>query len=265
MKKTVLAITLAALTLPALAQDKKAPEPDYTISGNFGLTSDYRFRGVSQSNKKPAVQGGIDFAHKSGFYLGNWNSSVSEWAANDSAGIEQDFYGGFKFEAVGIGFDVGAIYYYYPGARASDTESKNIFNTREFYVGGSYGPLSLKVSRTFSGQYFGLGKAPADGSLTTDAKGTMYYDLTFATEIAPKTILKAHVGMTDLSDKTPGTKDFTDYSLGVVYDLDGWALGVTAYTTSGMSQATKSWYTSTDGRSKKLYDSGLALSVSKAF
>ncbi|WVN41834.1 TorF family putative porin [beta proteobacterium MWH-UniP1] len=265
MKKTLVALSLAALTAPALAQDKKAPEPDYTISGNFGLTSDYRFRGISQSNKKPAIQGGIDFAHKSGLYLGNWNSSVSEWAANDSAGIEQDLYGGYKFEAMGISFDLGAIYYYYPGARKSDTESKNVFNTREAYIGAGYGPISLKVSRTLGDQYFGLGKTPADISLTTDAKGTMYYDLSFSREIASKLMLKAHVGLTDLANKTAGTKDFTDYSIGVAYDLEGWVIGLTAYNTSSMSADTKAWYTSTDNRSKKLYDSGAAISITKAF
>ncbi|MFN5792864.1 MAG: TorF family putative porin, partial [Burkholderiales bacterium] len=70
MKKTLVALSLAAMTLPALAQDKKAPEPDYTITGNFGLFSDYRFRGISQTDKKMAAQGGFDFAHKSGVYLG---------------------------------------------------------------------------------------------------------------------------------------------------------------------------------------------------
>ena len=95
MKKTVLAITLAALTLPALAQDKKAPEPEFTISGNFGLFSDYRFRGVSQTDKKPAAQGGFDLAHKSGIYVGTWTSNVSQWTAT-GASQEIDLYGGFK-------------------------------------------------------------------------------------------------------------------------------------------------------------------------
>ncbi|MFZ9841834.1 MAG: TorF family putative porin, partial [Burkholderiaceae bacterium] len=68
MKKTLLAVALASslTSFGAVAADK-APEPDFSISGNFGFTSDYRFRGVSQTNKGPAAQGGFDLAHKSGF------------------------------------------------------------------------------------------------------------------------------------------------------------------------------------------------------
>lgn len=267
MKKTIIALSLAAMSLPALAQDKKAPAPDYTISGNFGLTTDYRFRGISQSNRNPAVQGGIDFAHKSGFYLGNWNSSVSEWAASpDGSGIEMDLYGGFKTELAGIGLDFGAIYYYYPGARVGGGDSTNIYNTKELYIGGSYGPFSLKVSRVMGDYYFGAGKTPAGTSLTTDAKGTLYYDLSYASEIAAKTTLKVHVGRIDLANKTASTgKDWTDYSVGIFYDLDGWILGLTAYNTSGMNDTAKGVFTSADERNKKLYNSGAALSVTKAF
>ena len=90
------------------------PEPEFTFTGNAGLFSDYRFRGFTQTDYKPAFQGGFDFAHKSGFYLGNWNSNV-EQALFNGASLEMDFYGGYKHTFGDFGLDVGVIYYYYPG------------------------------------------------------------------------------------------------------------------------------------------------------
>lgn len=281
MKKTLIALSLATMSLPALAQDKKAPAPDFTISGNFGLTSDYRFRGISQSNKKPAIQGGVDFAHKSGLYLGNWNSSVSEWTAPNSGGIEMDIYGGFKTEIAGIGLDLGAIYYYYPGAKwGSNTPAANVpagasttsnhWNTREIYIGLGYGPLSFKTSRTMGDRYFGLGKGN-DTSLqrntTSSSKGTLYYDLTFAQEVASKTTLKVHAGLLDLNNRASGVGTIKDYSVGVFYDFEGWVFGLSYVTTSGVSSSTAAttFFTTTDGKNTKLYGSTGILSLTKAF
>lgn len=267
MKKTVVALSLAAMTLPALAQ-QKAAEPEYTIAGNFGLTSDYRFRGASQSNKDPAVQGGIDFAHKSGIYLGSWNSSVGEWASPFGSGIEMDLYGGYKTEIGGVGVDIGGIYYYYPGAQFAAADTKNHVNTSELYLGLAYGPVAFKMSRTMSEYYFGIGpKSTAAGSglLTTntsEAKGTMYYDLSFATEIAPKTSVKLRGGMLKLNDSVDGS--IKDYSVGLAYDLEGWMLGLNYYSMS-LSASQKAWFTSTDSQGTKLYDNGFALSVTKTF
>ncbi|MBU3725565.1 MAG: hypothetical protein FGM18_08660 [Burkholderiaceae bacterium] len=269
MKKTVIALALCAAALPALAQEKKAPEPDFTISGNFGLTSDYRFRGVSQSDKKPAIQGGVDFAHKLGFYLGNWNSSVADFASPYGSGIEMDFYGGFKTEIVGISLDLGTIYYYYPGAQTSDTDTKNTVNTNELYLGLGWGPISLKTSYTLSDRYFGIGKdgfTDLQRSATSSSKGTLYYDLSLAQEIAPKLTLKVHAGFTDLKDRVADLGMIKDYSIGLAYDIEGWVLGLNYYTVTGLNADAKGWYSSTiDGRSTKLYGNGAAVSLTKTF
>ena len=103
----------APATTAAAALEAK-PEPEFTFTGNAGLFSDYRFRGFTQTDYKPAFQGGFDFAHKSGFYLGNWNSNV-EQALYNGASLEMDFYGGYKHTFGDFGLDVGVIYYYYPG------------------------------------------------------------------------------------------------------------------------------------------------------
>lgn len=276
MKKTVIALSLATMTLPALAQDKKAPEPDYTISGNLGITSDYRFRGISQSDNRPAVQGGVDFAHKSGLYVGNWNSSVSTWTAPSGAGIEMDFYGGFKTELFGIGLDLGAIYYYYPGAEGglAANPQKNTYNTQEAYVGVSYGPVSFKTSYVLGDNYFGLGKdyaidrGVANGlSQTKDVKGTLYYDLSLAYEIAPKVTIKAHAGLLDVKNAT--SWGITDYSLGLSYALaDNWAVNLMAMNSSLQKNAKDdAWFedATNNGTPKKLYGSKVAVSLTKTF
>jgi uncharacterized protein (TIGR02001 family) len=135
-----LAQTAAPAAAPAAA---KAPEPDYTLSGNLGIFSDYRFRGVSQTNKLPAIQGGVDLALKNGLYLGNWNSNVDSTMYN-GASIEMDFYGGYKATFGDFGLDVGGIYYYYPGTGANPAlvSAKN----GELYIGGSWGPLTAKYN-----------------------------------------------------------------------------------------------------------------------
>src|SRR5436190_22836171 len=128
--KMLAALAFAALLPTAgLAQTPtpapSAPEPDWTFTGNVGLFSQYVFRGISQTNEKPAVQGGFDLGHKSGFYAGTWASNIS-WISDGTSGnppgstasasLEWDFYGGYKGSLpADFGYDLGALYYYYPG------------------------------------------------------------------------------------------------------------------------------------------------------
>lgn len=103
----LLAITGAAALLPAIAQAQAAASP---LTGNLTLASDYRFRGISQTFKLPAIQGGLDWSSPGGFYLGNWNSNVSGNQYPNGAGLEMDFYGGYKFEVVkDVTVDLGGI------------------------------------------------------------------------------------------------------------------------------------------------------------
>src|SRR5215471_16678331 len=122
MRKLMLisALVVAAAPFVVRAEDEKKPEPDYTLTGNAGLFSDYRFRGFTQTGYKPAFQGGFDFAHKSGFYVGNWNSNVEQGLYN-GASLEMDFYGGYKGTIKNFGYDLGYIYYYYPNSGAQGT------------------------------------------------------------------------------------------------------------------------------------------------
>jgi uncharacterized protein (TIGR02001 family) len=111
---TLLATAVScALTFPAASHAQTAPAAEaspHTLTANIGLYSSYRFRGIDQTFGKPALQGGFDYAHSSGFYLGNWNSNVNSGAGYPSGNLEMDFYGGWKGTWGDWGLDVGAIY-----------------------------------------------------------------------------------------------------------------------------------------------------------
>ena len=108
MRNTLLATAVAAAAaMPGLAS-AQASSP-HSITGNLSIVSDYRFRGISQTFVQPAIQGGIDYSHPSGIYIGNWNSSVASQVFTGGSGIEMDFYGGWKTTFGDIGVDIGTI------------------------------------------------------------------------------------------------------------------------------------------------------------
>ena len=98
---------------PSVFAEEHSP---HSLSANVTLTSDYVYRGITQTNEDPALQGGFDYSHASGFYLGVWASSLEfNGGTSDAPSIEIDIYGGMSGEFQnGLGWDVGALYYYYP-------------------------------------------------------------------------------------------------------------------------------------------------------
>jgi uncharacterized protein (TIGR02001 family) len=258
MKKPLIALAALAstLTFPSFAGAQSAPAAS-PLTGNFTLTSDYRFRGISQSFKLPAVQGGIDWAHDSGFYLGNWNSSVSGNQYPNGASLEMDFYGGYKFP-VGkdITLDVGALYYYYPGAFYNGFAGKPKYDNFELYFGGVMGPFSAKVFFAIS-DFFGLDSTTGGKS----SSGSYYIDLNYSTEIAPKLTLGAHLGYQNVRNYSD--LSYVDYKIGVTYDWTGWLLGAAIVGTN----ADKKLYFATDssGSTKSVGGTGLVLSIGKTF
>src|SRR3954451_2370304 len=159
MKKLILASAIfAAFASSAFAQTAD-PAPEHTFTGNLTLASDYRFRGISQTFGKPAVQGGFDYAHSSGFYVGNWNSNVSGVQYPGGASLEMDFYGGYKFTPVeDLTADIGLLYYYYPGATIGTTGEK--FDNAEIYFAATWKWLSAKYSYGLT-DFFGLNSTTA--------------------------------------------------------------------------------------------------------
>jgi len=196
MKRSTLAlaVVLAAPVLPGIAHAE--------LSGNLALTSKYKFRGQDQSDAEkavlPAIQGGFDYEN-SGFYLGNWNSSVGFLG-----GTEMDFYGGYGGEIGPMSYDVGVLYYYYPGTDSSA-------NTTEVYGSLGFSILTAKYSRVVSSKWFGV----------EDGKGTGYLELNAEYEVASGITLVGHVGTTQFSGgaKDAGAVNYTDYKLGVGFDL----------------------------------------------
>ncbi|AVS69139.1 hypothetical protein C8247_00870 [Paracidovorax avenae] len=183
------------------------------LTGNVSLTTNYKFRGQDQDASKvkavkPAIQGGFDYTFgETGFYLGNWNSSV-DWLPGNS--IEMDFYGGYKFKAGGMDLDVGALTYVYPG----NTNG----NTTELYGAATYGPVTAKYSHTISKDYFGWAGAKTSGNR---GRNTGYLNVAFAQEVAPNTTFKAAVGYTRFASdiKDLGVPNYVDYSVGGAYDF----------------------------------------------
>jgi uncharacterized protein (TIGR02001 family) len=234
MKKALLAASVAAvcaLPVTAMAQTPApAPaakaEPDYTLTANVGLFSDYRFRGFTQTDYQPAIQGGFDFAHKSGFYLGNWNSNVSS-ALYNGAPIEMDFYGGYKHAFGAFGLDVGVLYYYYPGTGEYNPafEAKNF----EAYIGGSWGPLSVKYFYSFT-DFFGLSSSAIGIPGDINTKGSQYVDFSFSYPFEGTGFgVNAHAGYQNVKnyEQLGGPKNSVwDYKVGGTYEWSGFVFGL---------------------------------------
>jgi len=196
----------------------KAPEPDYTLTGNVGIYSQYIFRGLTQTDRKPAFQGGFDFAHKNGFYLGTWGSNIS-WlhdagVCNHGCSLEWDLYGGYKYAFNDDwGMDVGVLYYYYPGSYVAGATKPD---TTEVYIAGSWKWASLKYSYSVD-HTFGV------------PDNAWYLDLSGNYPITDAWTLNAHVGRQEYKGSTNGVSNnvfnYTDWKLGGTYAVSGWNIG----------------------------------------
>jgi uncharacterized protein (TIGR02001 family) len=268
-KKLIAAAVAAALSTPLFAVAADAPAtPEHSISGNLGLFSSYRFRGIDQTFGKPALQGGIDYAHSSGFYLGNWNSNVSEGAGFPGGNLEMDFYGGYKTTLGDFGIDVGAIYYYYPGTDAGPTTAFSPVNNRtgrihsgsvsnaEVYLGVSWKFLSAKYFYSVD-DYF---SAPG-----TD--GTSYFDLSANYDLGDGWGINGHVGYLDFDNMRNAS--YTDWKIGVTKDVNGWLFGLAYIDTNAKGSCNKGQFycfANSSGSDTKDAGRGTAmLSVSKTF
>ncbi len=226
----------------------KAPAPDYTISYNAGAVTDYRFRGISQTSNRPAVQGGVDFAHKSGVYLGVWASNVA-WVRTfngaSKSTYELDLYGGYKTEiAKDTVLDLGFITYKYPGnnSGAAGTLGAGAYsnaNTNEFYGAVTYGIYTAKYSRS-TGDFLG----------NLNSKGSNYVDLSAAFDMGGGITLTPHIGRQKVSN-TVGAS-YTDYSVTVAKDMgNGLSLTAAAMGTSAPKNNGAGFYNNpatTDGK-----------------
>ena len=226
MHKTVIASALiaASVVLPTMASAADAaPTPEHTFTSNVTLASEYIYRGIGQTNRKPAVQGGFDYAHSSGLYAGTWASNGS-WLTDGNStvsnSLEMDFYGGFKNTVGDFGYDVGLLQYFYPG-----TGYTNNPNTLEGYIAGSYSFLTLKYSHSFSDLFGWVG-----------SKNSGYLDLTANYELVPTVNLVAHVGRQKVNGASSSAASYTDYKLGVTKDFSGTVLGLSYIATNASDE-----------------------------
>ncbi|HVF64444.1 MAG TPA: TorF family putative porin [Casimicrobiaceae bacterium] len=252
----VAASALIALSNGAVAQTPAPttpPTPEHTFTANIGFFSEYIFRGVSQTAGEPAVQGGFDYAHQSGFYAGTWATNISwlqDFGAYRKSSMEWDFYGGYKanFGATDFFYDVGALYYHYPGRRVTGAFSAD---TLELYAAVGWKWINVKFSYNVK-DYFGA--RPNANAAKTD--GTYYVDLTANYPVGETGVtLVAHVGHLDVENDgsdgdlaTFGKVGYTDWKLGVSYTVpDGPVKGleVGAYYTG--NNAKSRFYTDLNG------------------
>jgi len=195
------AIVLSALlSATVVSTQAMAAEPDYTLAYNVGVTTDYRFRSIAQTSFKPAVQGGVDFSHKSGAYAGVWGSNVNwvkDFAGATEGSLEVDLYGGYKGElAKDLGFDVGLIGYLYPSNNAATNA-----NTTEIYAALTYGVVTAKYSRS-------LGNFVANAN----SSGSQYMEIAATFDIGNGFSLTPHIGSQIIPNQST-SGDYTDYSL----------------------------------------------------
>jgi uncharacterized protein (TIGR02001 family) len=256
------------------------------------VVNDYRYRGMTQSNYKPAIQGGFDYAHESGFYIGNWNSSIS-WIGDSypsgsnsggpvSAPVEMDFYAGFKKELIGAGFasDIGILQYYYPtnGIRQQAQNTTNCGTTNRATCGANPNTTELYVAQNFT---FGslTGFVKVSYALTNifgiyNSAGSYYPDLTLNYDTGVWGLaLNGHVGYQYVSNTQTyqgRSYDFsyTDWKLGITKDFGGGLSGNISYvgTTNPKVGSSYLWATGTSQTTQNgSGKSGGLISLTKTF
>ncbi len=280
-----IAASLAILATSASFAQTKAPEPDYTLSYNVGVVSDYRFRGISQTSFKPALQLGVDFAHKSGFYLGAFGSNVDwvkEFNGATKGTYEVDLYGGFKGSIINdIGFDVGLITYMYPGNNSGVANApKGIVagqysnaNTTEVYLGLSYSVVSFKYSRSVGNFLGNVGTNSTLVAGTGKSNGSQYFDLSANFDLGSGFTLTPHVGRQTVPNQNStnffapfqvingSAANYTDYSLTIAKDFgNGFVVSAAAIGTD-----TKKGGFYRDSNGKELGKSTLVVGVKYSF
>lgn len=229
MKKLVLVTAIAASTFGAVS----TAQAEVTTSANMNVTTDYRFRGLSQTNNDFALQGGFDVDFGNGFYLGNWNSNVSLDAGN--VNLEMDFYGGYAGElANGVSYDTGLLYYYYPNA--TNVNTRGDLDTLEIYGSVGYAGFTAGLSYALSEDYFGLtsigtvpGATAANGG--NDLGGSTYISLGYEYPVSEALSFAVSYGVTNF-DKAVATDtagnlidSYHDYSVGLTYAMGKYNFG----------------------------------------
>jgi uncharacterized protein (TIGR02001 family) len=215
------------------------------VAFNVGAVTDYRYRGISQTRVKPALQGGIDYSN-GGFYLGTWASTI-KWI-DDFGGdskVEVDVYGGYKGSLTkDVAYDVGVLTYIYP---SNDLDPSA--NTTEIYGALTYGPATLKYSHSVTDTFANL-----------DSKNSYYLDLSATFDLGGGLMLTPHVGYQKIKGPFSNPGSYTDYALTLSKDFSGLVVSGAIVGTD----ADKTFYSS-PVNGKKLGEATLVLGVKYNF
>ena len=212
--------TTAFTAAPAFAEDLGG---GFSINGGATVVSDYRFRGVSQTDEDFAIQGTMSVSHESGFYVTVWGSSIDDYIAA-GADAELDLIAGWRRTYGGTTVDVGVLYYYYPGG-CCDINTDFV----EPYASVSHviGPVTAKALVAY---------APSQSALTIGGgdEDNLYLagDLTATIPDTPVG-LSAHLGHSFGPSYLTIGDGYTDWSLGATFTWRNFVLGVSYVDTDG--------------------------------
>lgn len=278
LNKLACAALALALSVPLMAAEEAAPAPasDWTLPMSVSFVSDYIFRGQSQTWGRPALQFSIEAVHVSGFYGGFFASNVSDhWLPG--ASIETDFYGGYRGKLSEVAYDLGVVYYVYPGGDWKESgfpnTPKNKLDTAEAYVSFNYQWLTFKTGINLT-EYYGWTKANSglnggfNGDLGAgvkgDTQGSHFFELNASYDVAEGWNLNGQIGRQRIRNSTG--LDLTYYKIGLTKTLsDGWSAGA-FFSATSEPDAYKDFLSldNTHSRSDIAKDK-LFVSVTKAF
>lgn len=249
MKPVLLAVTLIAAFAASNVRADEATSAS-NLSFNAALTSDYRYRGISQTRLKPALQGGADVVHNaSGIYVGAWASTI-KWTkdAGGDGDIEIDLYAGKRGElSTGLGYDAGVLTYVYPSNKLASVPGFVGAHTTELYGQLSYGPALVRYSHAVT-NLFGF----------VDSKHSGYLDLAANLEAGNGLIVNLHAGRQRVARNSAAS--YTDWKIGVTRDF---SIVSAAFAYVGTNAGKVSYASPANG--KFLGKSALVLTVTKNF
>ena len=242
------ALMLASVATPAFADDA-APPPAITINGTATVVSDYRFRGVSQTDKNVAVQGSITLTHESGFYVSVWGSSVDSYVTASLAGHQEiDIIAGYSKTFNGTKIDGGVLYYVYPKSKflPGDGSSSNFFEPY-FDISHTFGPVTAKATVNYAPKQKALALDQGFFSGSSAKEDNVYLAGDFSAAIPNTPVgLTAHIGHnwgpSWLATDATGSKEYTDWSLGATYTYKVLTFGVSYVDTDAVFRSAVTGY-----------------------
>lgn len=224
-----------AAAAPAFAQDSATgPPPPITINGTATLTSDYRFRGISQTDKNIAVQGGVTVSHESGFYVSFWGSSVHSYVTSHSDSAQElDLIAGYKKTVQGTTFDIGALYYVYPHTTAPGDHGSSDFVEPYADISHVWGPFTGKVTVNYAPKQKALALDQGQsGALKKNDNVYLAGDFSLAVPKSPLS-LTAHLGHTWGPSWLSIGDEYTDWGVGAALTYKQLTFGLNYVDTDG--------------------------------